>query len=248
MASDANDPSARRRRIVEKGSDRLALITAGRAPPSFTSVGGGHSSNASCPPSLDQILPTDKDTGMNAFHYIYKHENKGKLLHKSNSTKTGASTTFHTASKNAQTSDLKIYLYKIVSPNQLRPAILASQDTRRKCSFFAGIVALLSHMGFPILGSYIIRSIILSRPLLLLLLINITITIGPLLLDALKFIQQDATFGVSTSEEVDLPDRLGSPFEWGILLKTGLSAFFMDSCIYSVVVVCGISILQKLGL
>nr|GEV14914.1 hypothetical protein [Tanacetum cinerariifolium] len=212
MASDANDPSARRRRIVEKGSDRLALITAGRAPPSSTSVGGGHSSNASCPPSLDQILPTDNDTGMNA------DENKGKIaqtsgqpmLYKSNSTKTGASTRFHTASKKAPTSDLKIYLYKILSPNQLRPAILASQDTRRKCSFFAGIVALLSHMGFPILGSYIIRSIILSRPLLLLLLINITITIGPLLLDALIFMQQDATSGASTSE-ADLPDRLGFP-------------------------------------
>nr|GEU47176.1 nuclear poly(A) polymerase 4-like [Tanacetum cinerariifolium] len=51
MASDANDPSARRRRMVEKGSDRLALITTGRAPPNSTSVGGGHSSNASCSPS-----------------------------------------------------------------------------------------------------------------------------------------------------------------------------------------------------
>lgn len=66
MASDANDPSARRRRIAEKGSDRLALITAGRAPPSSTS----------CPPFLtritDEILPTDKDTGILAeeFHSI----------------------------------------------------------------------------------------------------------------------------------------------------------------------------------
>lgn len=145
----------------------------------------------------------------------------------SNSTKTRA---FHTAAKKSD-------LYKIiVSPNQLRSAILASEDTRRKCSFFAGIVALLSHM----LGSYII---ILSRPLVLLLLINIAITIGPLLL---KFIQQE-----EASDEADfLPNnrRLGSPFEWGILLKTGLSAFFMDSCIYSLVVVCGMSILQKLGL
>lgn len=144
-------------------------------------------------------------------------------------------------------SDLQIYLYKTVSPSQLSPAILASQDTRRKCSFFAGIVAVLSCEGFPILGSWIIRSIILSRPLVLLLLINISIIVGPLLLDAMKMIQHEANAGSSTSD-VDIPDTLGSPFEWGMLLKTGLSAFFMDSCIYSVVVVCGMSLLQIFGL
>lgn len=224
MASDGGDPIARRRRIAERGSDRLALITGGRAPKLPSSSSSSY--NASSPPS---------------------DENSGGS--KSGSTKGEASGNERPSSSNksinSPKSELKIYLYKTVSPNQLRPAILASQETRRKCSFFAGIVALLSHIGFPILGSYIIRSIILSRPLFLLLLINVTITIGPLFLDAMKLIQQEANSGASSSSDADFP---GSPFEWGMLFKTGVSAFFMDSCIYSVVVVCGMSILQKYGL
>lgn len=150
-----------------------------------------------------------------------------------------------TKSKHQPSSKMKIYLYKAVSPSQLQPAILATQDTRRKCSFFLGIVAVLSHIGFPVLGSYIIRNIILSRPLVLLLFINVSITVGPLLLDAMTLIQQELN---TTSEEADFPDNLGSPFEWGMLFKTVFCAFFMDSCIYSVVVVCATSFFQKFGL
>lgn len=74
MASEGgntNDPTARRRKITERGSDRLALITAGRAPaaPSL------HSSNASCPPSLtrlpDEILPDGIELLL--FFYIDLH-------------------------------------------------------------------------------------------------------------------------------------------------------------------------------
>ncbi|KAL4590749.1 hypothetical protein LXL04_003692 [Taraxacum kok-saghyz] len=225
MASD--DPTARRRRIAEKGSDRLALITGGRAPnlhspPSATSTAETHHSHTeSCPPSLtripDQVLPSD--------------ENRDPEVKPTKCTKT-------------QSSDLKIYLYKTVSPSQLRPAILATQDTRRKCSLFVGIIALLSYIGFPILGSNVIKSILLSRPLLLLLVFNVVITIGPLVLDAMRMIQHESRDGSSSAGEADL----GSPFEWGILFKTGFSALFMDSCIYSVVVVCGTSVYQKIGL
>ncbi|KAF5754357.1 hypothetical protein HanXRQr2_Chr17g0790251 [Helianthus annuus] len=192
MASEGghtNDATARRRRIAEKGSDRLALITGGRAPnppPTSAEASSLHSSNASL---------TD--------------ENMSEI-----------------------------------GGSKVQP-VSPSQDTRRKCSFFAGIVALLSYLGFPILGSYIIRSIILSRPLVLLLFINVSITVGPLLLDAMMLIQKELN---NPREEADLPDNMGSPFEWGMLFKAGLSALFMDSCIYSVVVICATSLFQKFGL
>ncbi|KAI3695754.1 hypothetical protein L1987_78754 [Smallanthus sonchifolius] len=221
MASDA-----RRRRIAEKGSDRLALITGGRAPnpPTSAEAQSLHSSsNASCPPSL-----TDEDLSEIGGSKVQP------VLRKSESSKMESNVS---PNKLKHDETMKIYLYKTVSPNQLQPAILASQDTRRKCSFFAGIVAVLSYAGFPILGSYIIRSIILSRPLVLLLFINVSITVGPLVLDAMKLIQQELN---STSQETEM-DNLGSPFEWGMLFKTVLHAFFMDSCIYSVVVVCATS-------
>ncbi|KAL8237459.1 hypothetical protein R6Q59_018540 [Mikania micrantha] len=240
MASDGghtNDATARRRRIAEKGSDRLALITGSRAPnPSTSSPAQSlHSSNASCPPSL-----TDENLSEVVESKIEP------VLRKSESTKTEASSRSSPNKSTHQTcSKMKIYLYKIVSPGQLQPAILATQDMRRKCSFFAGIVAVLSYVGFPVLGSYIIRNIILCRPLVLLMFINVSIIVGPLLLDAMKLIQQELN---TTSEHNDVPDNLGSPFEWGMLFKTGLCAFFMDLCIYFVVVVCGTSFFHKLGL
>ncbi|XP_024986571.1 uncharacterized protein LOC112521812 [Cynara cardunculus var. scolymus] len=255
MATD--DPTARRRRIIEKGSDRLALIT-GRAPnipspPSPTSAAQSHHSyTSSCPSAIthlpDQVVPSDENRDPS-----FKSESAGiksqPVLRKSESTKRPASKPNEKRSspKKSPKSELKTYLYKTVGPNQLRPAILASQNTRRKCSFIAGIITLLSYVGFPILGSYIIKNVILSRPLFLLLFINVTIMVGPLVLDAAKMIEQGANGGSSTAE-ADFPDHLGSPFEWGMLFKTSLSAFFMDSCIYSVVVVCGISFLKKFGL
>ncbi|KAI3707570.1 hypothetical protein L6452_26196 [Arctium lappa] len=255
MATD--DPTARRRRITERGSDRLALIT-GRAPnipspPSPTSAAQSHHSyTSSCPSAIthlpDQVVMSDENRDP-----CLKTETAGikvqPVLRKPGSTRKPASEPNgkRPSPKKSPKSELKTYLYKTVSPNQLRPAILASQDTRRKCSFVAGIIALLSYVGFPILRSYIIKNIILSRPLFLLLFINVTIMVGPLVLDAAKMIQHEANGGSSTAD-ADFPDHLGSPFEWGMLFKTSLSAFFMDSCIYSVVVVCGMSFLQKFGL
>ncbi|KAK9058055.1 hypothetical protein SSX86_022895 [Deinandra increscens subsp. villosa] len=237
MASDGghtNDPTARRRRIAEKGSDRLALITSGRAtnPPTST-------------PSLTVIYTADENLPEIGGSKIQP------VLRKSESTKMEASCepkesrSFLNRSKHGTNSKIRIYIYKSLSPHQLQPAILASQDTRRKCSFLIGIMVELSYTGFPILGSYIIRSIILCRPLLLLLFINISITVRPLLFDAMKLIQQEQN---ATSEDTDLPDNLGSPFEWGMLFKTCLCAFFMDLCIYSVFVVCATSAFQKFGL
>ncbi|KAF5799104.1 hypothetical protein HanRHA438_Chr07g0310841 [Helianthus annuus] len=230
MASEGghtNDATARRRRIAEKGSDRLALITAGRTsnPPT--------SSNASL---TDENL---SEIGGSKVQPVSRKPESTKMEAPSENRSSPPKSKHDTSSK------MKIYLYKTVSPSQLQPAILASQDTRRKCSFFVGIVAVLSYLGFPILGSYVIRSILLSRPLVLLLFINVSITVGPLLLDAMMLIQQELN---NPSEEADLPDNMGSPFEWGMLFKAGLSALFMDSCIYSVVVICATSFFQKFGL
>ncbi|KAD3067391.1 hypothetical protein E3N88_35271 [Mikania micrantha] len=73
MASDGghtNDATARRRRIAEKGSDRLALITGSRAPnPSTSSPAQSlHSSNASCPPSLTGLRWSDEGLGGGVRH------------------------------------------------------------------------------------------------------------------------------------------------------------------------------------
>ncbi|KAI3814113.1 hypothetical protein L1987_18859 [Smallanthus sonchifolius] len=172
MASDA-----RRRRIAEKGSDRLALITGGRAPnpPTSAEAQSLHSSNALCPPSL-----TDEDLSEIGGSKVQP------VLCKSESSKMESN----------------------VSPNK------SKHETMK-----------------------------IHLPLVLLLFINAIITVGPLVLDAMKLIQQELN---SASEETETYN-LGSPFEWGMLFKTVLHAFFMDSFIYSVVVVCATSFFQKFG-
>ena len=130
-----------------------------------------------------------------------------------------------------------------LTPNQLRSSFTSSQNTRTICSIIAALLVLLSYAGFPVLGNNMIKYIILSRPLVLLLLTNITLVAAPILLEK---VNQVGPRG-SLSGDVAFADNVGIALEWGLLIKSGLSGLFMDCSVYSVVVVCGMSFLQKLG-
>ena len=56
-----------------------------------------------------------------------------------------------------------------VTPNQITSAIAASEKSRLRCSVVVALAAVLSHLGFPLLGSNLISSIINFRPLYLVL-------------------------------------------------------------------------------
>ncbi|KAJ6924636.1 hypothetical protein NC652_017795 [Populus alba x Populus x berolinensis] len=59
-----------------------------------------------------------------------------------------------------------------VTPNQITSAIAASEKSRLRCSVVVALAAVLSHLGFPLLGSNLISSVINFRPLYLVLLTN----------------------------------------------------------------------------
>ncbi|KAK9058853.1 hypothetical protein SSX86_023697 [Deinandra increscens subsp. villosa] len=124
------------------------------------------------------------------------------------------------------------------SPKQLRPAITASENIRLICSVTVAVLVMLADAGFPFLSSDVIKNIILFRPLLLLLVTNVTIVAAHSLLQKVKH---------RSTGEAGFANHIGTVLEWALLMKTGSSALFMDCSVYSVVVICGMGFLQSFG-
>lgn len=138
---------------------------------------------------------------------------------------------------------------KIFTPNQISSAVVASDFSRICCSLAAAIFVFLSYIGSPIIGSYLIKNIVLFRPLYLLLVTNISIVLAHLLLDLQKGV-------VSSGKEEDsssliaafgLAGQLGKALEAGLVLQHVVGALFVDCSLYSIVVICLLSLAQKLG-
>lgn len=136
---------------------------------------------------------------------------------------------------------------KFIILRDISSSITATESTRSLCSLAMAILVVLSYGGFPLFGSYILKSVICFRPLYLLLLTNITIVVAQLLEKkrGLQSSEEQATS--SPVGEAALFDQLGNALEIGLLLKNVTSALLMDCSIYSIVVVCCLSLLQRLG-
>ncbi|PWA89331.1 hypothetical protein CTI12_AA112270 [Artemisia annua] len=251
----ATAAAARRRRIAEKSAERLALIT-GRTP----SIS---SSSSPVPPPIsdentDSSLKNDtplsnetaaRDVASDEQPILQNCETKSEASAETSleprniqsflDTLTEQNPSISTSNR-SQNPRSQTRFHQTFSPKRLRPAIKASENTRTYCSVVMALLVLLSYAGFPILGSGFIKNIILFRPLFLLLVTNITIVVAPLLLEKVKQIERR---GSSTGDA----NNIGTVLEWGMLMKTGSSALFMDCSIYSVVVVCGMSYMLRFG-
>ncbi|KAI3738118.1 hypothetical protein L2E82_28137 [Cichorium intybus] len=271
----ARDAAARRRRIAERGAERLALIT-GRVQPTSSSplppssvAQSDPPSSAPCPPSIsrnpDQLplsdenndSPLNKDPASDDVIEDVKpvthnhktitetstQESLAPIKTQSFPTTITQQTPTISTSNNFQKSKSQTSFGQTLTPNRLSPAITSSQNTRTICSIIAAMLVLLSYAGFPILGSNFVKYIVLSRPLVLLLLTNITIVAAPVLLEKVN----REGYRRSLTGDVGFGGQLGMALEWGLLMKSGLSGLFMDCSVYSVVVVCGMSFLKRFG-
>ncbi|KAL8110009.1 uncharacterized protein LOC141672381 [Apium graveolens] len=261
----------RRRRIAERGSDRLALITGriGTLPASSRSFSdlspsvvsqnenehfssfsedfsndtsqldkyGGKTgiqedilqSDSSSPESIPSALDTDEKIEQSPV----SSEIEGLL-----------SSTFNIGRQSDNSEPAIRRHYTSISPKQISVAVAASEMIRIYCSVAAAILVFLSYIGFPILGSYIVKSIILFRPLCLLLVTNISIVLVPLLLDDNRLVNSGAeASGASPLGAFEF----GKALEIGLMLQQCFGGLFMDCSVYSVVVVCLLSLAQKLG-
>ncbi|KAL7164392.1 hypothetical protein ACSBR2_040328 [Camellia fascicularis] len=295
MATSSRD--ARRRRIADRGSDRLALITgriqtlpsSSSSSSSSTSPESHHSHTASCPPSLshhhdphlshhhlDEIVEDDEDKSSSSLLPQYESANDGGSRRQPFLRKCETGTE---ASRGPSWEvDAKVQAYrvlptvedslippsnpehkleplvhhrgKIFTPKQISSAIAASESTRIYCSLAAAILVVLSYIGFPILGSRIMKSIMFFKPLYLVLLTNISIVLARLLLGKqrrFERIEQEANNVPSIGDSFGFAEQLGKALESGLVLQNIMGAVFVDCSIYAIVVICGLSMAQKLG-
>ncbi|VFQ84646.1 unnamed protein product [Cuscuta campestris] len=271
MASNSRE--ARRRRIVDKGSDRIALITGqirNLQPDSDADSEPRHSHTASCPPylsreprepdlpslgSIDEDSVSGKYEGENTtFPSIRKCESNREAIGASSSDLHNNEPPFQVSSYGSSASGGDRDTKQVNSyPNNFTPqkivyAIKACESIRTRCSLAAAIIVVLCHIGFPLLGTRLVKSVVLFRPLFLLLLTNVSVVVGRLLLEKStpRRVQQEAAGGV-LADENDIADRVGKVLELGLMLQKILGAVFIDSSVYAISVICCLSFAQKLG-
>ncbi|XP_057792248.1 uncharacterized protein LOC131009068 [Salvia miltiorrhiza] len=262
---------ARRRRIIERGSDRLALIS-GRIqslPPDPDQSISSTSSPAQIPATdssphedaaSNSLLPNEESVQeqgpnhavsdlaveppqLNSYNAGSSPSRSLEPLHDTNEE---SSQIPSSDNRPAQDRQLEQTHHSLFTPGQIRSAVAASENTRMFCSIAAAVLVIASYMGLPVGG---FRGIILLRPFYLLLLTNMTIVLGRLILGARGIDSRTGRRRSSapTAGGNDLADQLGRALELGLLMQKVLGAVSMDFTIYAVVLVCGLSLVQKLG-
>ncbi|KAL6345000.1 hypothetical protein AAG906_007731 [Vitis piasezkii] len=287
---------ARRRRILERGSDRLALIT-GR----IQTLPSPSSSPASSPrpsdqdpryplPSPSSVPPHGKDsfrptlsksdssteTGhMNAYnggsgvephlrHPDTSNEaskapalglnetseapalgldetSEAPALGLDETSKAPALETNHIKESPVGSSTIQTSSVSTADTHQ-HSAVAASESTRILCSVAAALLVVLSNLGFPGLGSNIIKSITATRPLYLLLLANLTVVLARLLSDK----QGGSNRAGKVVNKAPLEsgngwaDQVSRALEASLLLQKVVDSVFMDCSFYAIVVICGL--------
>ncbi|KAL2236070.1 uncharacterized protein LOC105169799 isoform X1 [Sesamum indicum] len=260
---------ARRRRIVERGSERLALIT-GRIQslppdppttrptqtPSDSSAASAYYSDLADIAQHEDVasgspLPDRESVRELSQHHtqdetvepLLQNNEKGRSITPRAVTPLGPEE--ETPAQDHQREQRHLNL---LTAGQVYSAIAASEKFRICSSIVAAVLVILSYIGFPVLGFGITRNIIMSRPVYLLLLTNISIVLARVILGAqgaeLRMGQKRSVpnFGGNT-----LVDQLGKALESALLLQNIFGALLMDFGIYTVVVICGLSVVQKLG-
>ncbi|KAI5556374.1 hypothetical protein POPTR_018G035800v4 [Populus trichocarpa] len=269
MASTTRE--SRRRKIVDRGSDRLALITGQiQAIPSQKLI-----SEDSLPHISDEITvsPDGKDgvsdsTLVNSEPTTIASGSDGSTVETSlrgfetgvgaslapsveTSSKVESSLATSTVQKSTRSSsgtEQKIkprpHISSFVTSNQISSAIAASEKSRLLCSVVVGLLVVLSYLGFPLLGSNFVRSIIGFRPLYLLLLTNLTLVLVPLLFNNQRGFERavDAENKIPSTDGSDWIEQAGNVMEVGLVIQRAMDAAFMDCSVYAVIIIGGLAL------
>lgn len=243
----ASSREARRRRIIDMSSDRMALITGKiKTLPSSSTV-PIQSPNESCSPSISNQFDISTDSPANdneSFSFPEKHDEIDM---------TSGGTKIQEVLRKSETnavhgsSNPTSFINRFFSPSKTNSAVAASETVRILCSIVFAIFPILSLIGFPIVN------MIVSRPLYLLLLTNISIVLSLLLL------QNQRGSGRTEQENgrvplmqkaggYDMAEQIGKTLEIGLVLQNVMNAILIDCSIYATTIVCCISCAQAMGL
>ncbi|KAJ0091660.1 hypothetical protein Patl1_12857 [Pistacia atlantica] len=283
----ANSRDSRRRKILERGSDRLAFIK-GQLPSPPQQQFNYDSKTESPQPLIshethlsDQItdftdgenkgknvlsgstlLKEDPvlDAGHNSAHHNGSSEEsplpqQGTSIEDSRApasevhgvvqssifSSTGESESVST-SKEEQQLEPQRCQSRLFTPSQISSAISATEHIRLFCSVAVALLVVLSYVGFPLLGSNIIKSIISFRPLYLVLLTNLTIVLSRLLFDNHGGLRRAirGENNIPSTDAYGWAEQASKALEVGLLAQKVINAIFMDCSVYSIIVICGL--------
>ncbi|KAJ4827670.1 hypothetical protein Tsubulata_035506 [Turnera subulata] len=263
MASNERS-TERRRRIRERGSDRLALITGQirsldeplSPKPEITTSSddpptpSGHPTSSHLAPKRVDVDSASESLKQKDYAEIPKNKTdeqnqlepdhqKSAATRETETDPASVQTTSEEVAPSVQTTLVRLGFF---SCKRINSCIIDSERTRAVCSLIIASFVLLSYTSYPLLGIDIVSSessIIASRPLYIVLLTDITIVLARL------FRERENDY-----EEVEVEDQKEvkgtDPVK---LLERGLAAYqvvhgmFVDCTIYLVVVISGISLI-----
>uniref|UniRef100_A0A0A9GBT1 Uncharacterized protein n=1 Tax=Arundo donax TaxID=35708 RepID=A0A0A9GBT1_ARUDO len=118
------------------------------------------------------------------------------------------------------------------TPQEITKAISATESNRFLASIAIAFLVVLSNWGLDI-GGTITRVLIGTRPLLFLIITNITIVLTLLMEN-----KDPNTRGRPVGSNLGSADNLGQMLEIGLLLQKALGALLMDCSVCAVIVIC----------
>ncbi|KAM2544527.1 hypothetical protein TB1_016201 [Malus domestica] len=282
-----NSREARRRKIMERGSDRLALIT-GRIqtlPPSSSLSSSPppdpatHSEDTDLPsrPSIspdqfprthvpDQIpvftpeieemwsapstVQNESPTSQTETHVpgqipVFTPEIEER---RSSSSTVQDESPPSTVQNESRPSSLSFEKPRFFTASRISGAIEASERIRIYISMAIAVLVVFSHLGFPLLGSKLVKTLMGFRPLYLVLVTNVTLVLARIF-DSGQQRHHRVLAGIGEGQtmsgsEYEWAERLGKALGIGLLGKKVLDALFMDCAVYAIIVVCGLSFAQ----
>ncbi|KAK6912089.1 hypothetical protein RJ641_024182 [Dillenia turbinata] len=239
------DREERRKRILERGSDRMAFITGKTESISSPT----HHQSA----SLDQIYADVQEEYEASDNTPEKQDSTSESLGKQ---PVGATSKVEPPLHKREMSleairaplepVLKPREYKyFFSSKQVSTCIMTSEGTRMICSVIIALLTVQSYAHFPIFGTTIVtsKSLIVIRPLYTLLLTNFAIVLSLLILEKRRNVEY------VVQEEKEGPGEHNANFarvfrvmERSLVFYQALYAIFIDCSVYSVIVICGLSL------
>lgn len=280
----ASSRESRRRKILERGSDRLAFIT-GQAPPP-SQLHHAPETDSSKPLVSNEPRLSDQTTVSSVGKDTIEGDPHGSTLVKQDSvvdtgngsalnnersaeslvpasesrieassvpalvvngreqssfcTSTDQNSPVSTSSREQQHMEPRRGQLKFLTPSQINSAISATERARLFFSIAIALFVVFSYLGFPLLGSSLIKRILGFRPLFLVLLTNVTVVVSHLVFNNRGGFQR-AIRGGDNIPSTDSWAQVSNTLEVGLMMRKVIDAIFMDCSVYSVVVICGLA-------
>ncbi|ESW04700.1 hypothetical protein PHAVU_011G117800 [Phaseolus vulgaris] len=128
---------------------------------------------------------------------------------------------------------------RFVTPTDITRAINSSRGTRFCCSIVVALLVLLSF-----LGTNVFNTVISFGPLYVVLVTNITVVIARLFFGVRRDSGRTRRSG-SSGDGGDEYSQLAKMMELCLVAQNVADAVFMDCAVYSIVLICGLSVIKE---